>query len=125
MHHIPESGGETVPDEEDPPLKPQPSPELTPELLLLICENKYISDRSNQLKRSLFKYYGIKSWYHGRISVHQPTVFFIAAALFLLLIAAATPPLPALMLSKDIAVRRLCFPPDRTEKTMPSSVIIS
>ena len=51
-HHIPESGGETVPDEEEPPLKPQPSPELTPELLLLICDNKYISDESNQLRRS-------------------------------------------------------------------------
>ena len=37
MLHIPESGGEAVPDEEEPPLKPQPSPELTPELLLLIC----------------------------------------------------------------------------------------
>ena len=40
MLHIPESGGEAVPDEEEPPLKPQPSPELTPELLLLICGGK-------------------------------------------------------------------------------------
>ena len=45
------------------------------------------------------------------------TVFFFAAALFLLLMAAATPPLPDLMFSKEMAVRRLCLPPDRTSKT--------
>ena len=41
-----------------------------------------------------------------------------AAALFLLLMAAATPPPPDLMFSKEMAVRRLCLPPDRTAARM-------